>query len=272
MRRSGSGVCGAGSAPCRGSGRLLLGWVIVGNEGDYLVGGEAVAAVEGGEFYEEGDAGHGGAGVLDELAHSTGGAARGEQVVGDEDLGAGRYGVGVGFERGGAVLELVGRGDRLGGKLVGLARQDETLARPVGQGGAEDEAAGLGREDAVVVEAVGGEREGVDGGVEGLAVLYEGGNVLERDPGFGEVRDGSDAALEVAYYLVHPVHAGSQGTKVSITLAIISSFMRESTAARCRAFIIASETRCSSPERSSGLRICLNMAASRSTAAMMPRR
>src|SRR3712207_1608997 len=217
MRRSGSGVCVASSVLCAGSGRLLVGWVIVGYEGDHLVGGEAVSAAQVGELYEEGDAGHGGAGVLDELAHSTGGAARGEQVVGDEDLGAGRYGVGVGLERVGAVLELVGRGDRLAGKLVGLARQDEALARPVGHGGAEDEAAGLGREDAVVVEAVGGEREGVDGGVEGLAVLYEGGNVLERDPGVGEVRDGSDAALKVADYLLHPVHAGSQGTKVSIT-------------------------------------------------------
>src|SRR5918998_5865018 len=272
MRRSGSGVCGAGSAPCRGSGRLLLGWVIVGNEGDYLVGGEAVAAVEGGEFYEEGDAGHGGAGVLDELAHGAGGAARGEQVVGDEDLGVWRYGVGVGLEGVGAVLELVGRGDRLARELIGLAGQDEALARPVGQGRAEDEAAGLGREDTIVVEAVGGQGEGVDGGVEGLAVLYEGGYVLEGDAGFGEVRDGADATLEVSDNLLHPVHAGCQGAKVSITLAIISSFMRESTAARWRAFVIASETRCSSPLRSSGLRICLNIAASRSTAAMMPRR
>src|ERR687897_626626 len=271
MRLSGSGIRGVRSVRGTLSGRFLL-RVIVGYEGDYLVGNEAGAAVQVGELYEEGDACDGGTGVLDEVAHSAGGAARCEEVVGDEDAGAGGDGVRVGLEGVGAVLQLVCGGDRLARELVRLSSEDEALAGTVGQSRAEDEAAGLGREDTVVVEAVGGKGQGVYGGVEGLAILYKGGNVLERDAGFREIGDGADVALEVTNDLLHPVHVGAQGAKVSITLAIISSFMRESTAARWRALFIASATRWSSPLRSSGFRICLNIAASRSTAAMMPRR
>src|SRR5215211_3155414 len=126
-----------------GSGRLLA-WVIVGDEGDDVVGGEARAAVEVGELYEEGDAGDDSVCVLDELAHGAGGAACGEEVVGDEDAGAWRYGVGVGFQGIGTVLEFVGGGDGFAGKLVRFAGEDEAFAGAVGEGCAEDEAAGLG--------------------------------------------------------------------------------------------------------------------------------
>src|SRR5215210_1062728 len=104
MRRSGSGVWGVRRVSRRGSGRLLLGWVIVGYQGADVVGGEAGAAFEVGELYEEGDAGDGGAGVLDELAHGEGGAPCGEQIVGNEDEGVRWYGVGVGLEGVGTVL------------------------------------------------------------------------------------------------------------------------------------------------------------------------
>ena len=88
--------------------------------------------MEVGELYEEGDAGDGAAPALDELAHGVGCAAGGEEVVGDEDAGAWRYGVGVGFEGVGAVLELVGGGDGLAGEFVRFAREDEALAGAVG--------------------------------------------------------------------------------------------------------------------------------------------
>src|SRR5829696_782416 len=143
MRRSASGVCGVGRVSGRGSGRLLA-WVIVGDEGDDMVGVEAGAAVEEGELYEKCDAGDDAARVLDELAHSAGGAAGGEEVVGDEDAGAWRYGVGVGFQGVGAVLEFVGGGNGFAGKFVRLAGEDEPFAGAVGEGCAEDEAAGLG--------------------------------------------------------------------------------------------------------------------------------
>src|SRR5215210_2680353 len=197
MRRSASARCGVGRVSLRGSGRLLV-WVIVGDERDDVVGLEAGAAVQVGEFYKEGDAGHGTTGVLDELAHRTGGSPGGEQVVDDEDAGTGRDGVIVGFEGVGPVLELVGGGDGLAGEFVGFAGEDEAFAGAVGESGAEDEAAGLGGEDAVVVDRVGGAGKGVYGGVEGFAVLYGRGYVLEGDPGGGKIGDGPDMALELA--------------------------------------------------------------------------
>src|SRR5215218_10591580 len=169
MRRSTSARCEAGCISLRGSGRLLV-WVIVGDERDDVVGGEAGAAVQVGKLYEEGDAGDGAAGVLDELAHGESGAPGGEQVVGDEDAGAFGDRVGVGFEGVGPVLELVGGGDGLAGEFVGFAGEDEALAGAVGEGGAEDEASSLGGEDAVVVDRVGGVGESVYGGVEGFTV------------------------------------------------------------------------------------------------------
>src|SRR3712207_1163145 len=157
MRRSAGWVCpGATSRGSAGSGRLLV-WVIVGDERDDVVGGEEVAAAEVGEFYEEGDAGYGASRVLDELAHGAGGAPGGEQVVCDEDAGAGVYGVSVGLEGVRAVLEVVGGGDGLSGELVRFAGEDEAFAGAVGQSRAEDEAAGLGGEDAVVFPQAFGE-------------------------------------------------------------------------------------------------------------------
>src|SRR5687768_17462833 len=100
-----------------------------------------------------------------------------------------------------------------------------------------------------------------------MAVLDKWGYVLEGDAGAREVGDGADEALDLVC-----ARSAPHGTKVSITFAIISSFMRESTVARWRALFMASATRPSSPLRSSGLTTCLKRAASRSTAAMMPRR
>ncbi len=172
--------------------------VVVGDEGGDGVGGEKLAAAEEAELYEEGYAGHYAAGVLDELAHGAGGAAGGEQVVYHEDAGAVGDGVEVDLEGVLAVLEVVGGGDGLSGELVGSAGEDEALLSAVGQGRPEDETPGLGGEDARVVYVFGGAGNPVDGGVEGGAVLYEGGYVLERDAGLGEVGYFPD----VAFYLL----------------------------------------------------------------------
>src|ERR687893_1665938 len=111
MRRSVSGGRFVdGVAGWAGTGRSVI-WGGVGYQGDDLVGGEAVAAVEVAELYEEGHADDGAAGVLDEFAHGAGGAAGGEEVVADEDPGALPYRVGVGFEGVGPVLEVVGGRD-----------------------------------------------------------------------------------------------------------------------------------------------------------------
>ena len=215
-----------------GSGRLLA-RVIVGDERDDGVRVETGATVEVGELYEEGDASYDTACVLDELAHGASGAARGEEVVGDEDAGSWRYSVGVGFQGVGAVLELVGGGDSFAGELVRFSGEDEAFAGAVSEGRAEDEAASLGREDPVVFEVFREASEGVNGEVEGFTVFYEGRYVLEGDAWLWEIGDGSDVTLDLARYFISGVaHRATQGTKVSMTFAIINSFMRASTEAR----------------------------------------
>src|SRR5919202_3394027 len=172
MRRSASAWCrDAAGAGWSGSGRLLF-RVIVGNERDNLVGGEAGAAAEVCELYKERDAGDDAARILDELAHGACGASCSEEIVSDEDAGTSRDRVGMGFQGVCAVLELVGGRDGLSRELVRFTGEDEALAGTVGQRRTEDEAAGLGGEDAVVVEAVGSKGEGIHGSVEGLPILY----------------------------------------------------------------------------------------------------
>src|SRR5918997_1755464 len=147
MRRgaSGGGDWGAGAVSSSGAGRLVF-RVMVGDEGDDLVGAQFLAAAEVGELYEEGHAGDRAPGVLDHLAH-----------------GAGVY-----------------------------------------------------------------------GRVQGAAVLYKGGYVLEGDARPREVGDGADVVLQFPGGFLSSRH----GAKVSITFAIISSLMRESTVARWRALFM----------------------------------
>src|SRR5215210_2729779 len=266
MRRSASGG-GAGAVSSRDAGRSVF-RVMVGDEGDDLVGAQFLAAADVGELYEEGYAGDRAPGVLDQLAHGAGRASCGEQVVRNEDTGALGDRIGMGFEGVGAILEVVGCGHDLSGQLLRLAGEDEAFPGAVGEGGPENEAAGFGREYAVVGDTIGGLGEGVHGRVQGVAVLYKGCYVLEGDARPREVGDGTDVVLQFPGGVFRPRH----GAKVSITFAIMSSLMRESTVARWRALFMASPTRPSSPLRSSGLRTCLNRAASRSTAAMIPRR
>jgi hypothetical protein len=101
----------------------------------------------------------------------------------------------VGFQGVGTVFEVVGGGDGLSGELFRFAGQDEAFFGAVGQGGAEDEAAGFGREYSVVGYAFGGFGEGVHGRMEGVAVFYEGGYVLKGDALPREVGDGVDMSL-----------------------------------------------------------------------------
>src|SRR5215210_1581146 len=226
MRRSASGG-GAGAVSSRDAGRSVF-RVMVGDEGDDLVGAQFLAAADVGELYEESYAGDRASGVLDELAHGAGRAPCGEQVVRDEDAGACRDRVGVGFEGVGTVFEVVGCGDDLSGEFLRLAGEDEAFSGAVGEGRTEHEAAGFGREYAVVGDTIGSLGEGVHGRVQGAAVLYKGRYVLEGDARPWEVGDGADVVLQFPGGVLRPRH----GAKVSITFAIISSLMRESTVAR----------------------------------------
>ena len=155
-----------------------------------------IATLEEIKFYGEGDACNFSAKLLYELDGGVHGAAGGQEVVYEEDPLAGLDGVFVDFEGVGAVFEVVALRDDLGGELFGLADGDEAGVEAVGDGGGEDEAAGLGAEDDVDVlpDVVPG--EGVNHPRETGAVLEQGGDVVEEDAGLGEVGDGADERLE----------------------------------------------------------------------------
>ena len=78
------------------------------------------------------------------------------------------------------------------GSLFGLRARTRPF---LGQGGPEDEAAGFGGEDTIVIEILGGVGQRVHGGTKGGPVLHEGGYILEGDAFFGEVGDLPDVAL-----------------------------------------------------------------------------
>ena len=87
--------------------------------------------------------------LLDEPGDRFHGAAGGEHVVVDQDARAVPIRVGVQLERVLAVLEAVGRADRLGRQLPGPPGRDEAAADLARDRRAEDEPARLGAENEV---------------------------------------------------------------------------------------------------------------------------
>lgn len=173
---------------------------------DVAVGGEALAAVEGRELDEDGDAGDGGAGAGDEFAAGLEGAAGGEEVVDDEDALVLADGVGVNFEAVGAVFEFVADADGFAWELATFSDGDKASGEGLGDGGAEDEAAGFGTDDGGDSHSPVGVGHEFDGEGEGAGVGEHGGKVAELDAGFGEVGDGHDEGFEAADHIV--VHGG----------------------------------------------------------------
>ena len=170
--------------------------LVVVEQAEDVVLGEAFAAAEEVEFDGEGEAGDFAAELFDELDGGFHGAAGGEQVVDEQDALAGLDGVEVDFERVGAVFEIVGDAGYRCGQLARLADGDEAGIEAVGERGAEDESAGFDAEDEVdlAFKIVGGER--VDEHGEAGAVFEQRGDVVEEDARLGEVGHGAHERLE----------------------------------------------------------------------------
>src|SRR5699024_3695952 len=111
------------------------------------VGAKTVAAVEGEELGEDGDAGDLAAEALDEADGGFDGAAGGEEVVDDEDTLAWMDGIPVNLEGVGAVFERVFLHPGLRRELAGFANRYDAGIEEIGDGRAEDEAPALDDDD-----------------------------------------------------------------------------------------------------------------------------
>ena len=110
---------------------------------------QLAAAVQRDELDQERQRVHFAAEPLDQIGGRARRAAGGEQVVDDQHPLPLLHRVVVDLERVGAVLEVVGRADAGRRQLARLAHRREAGADPVGDGGAEDEAAALDADDEV---------------------------------------------------------------------------------------------------------------------------
>lgn len=164
---------------------------------DVAVLHDLVAAFELGELDQDGDADDFGAGLLDEFAAGLERAAGGEQVVDDDDLAALADGIGVDLEAVGAVFEGVVDAVDAAGELAGFANGDEPGGEGLSDGGAEDEAAGLGADDEFDTLAAVGVGHQLDGEGETPGIRQQRREILEENPGLGEVGDVADEGVEV---------------------------------------------------------------------------
>ncbi len=105
--------------------------------------------------------------------------------------------VGVDLERVDAVLQRVLRADRDVRQLAGLARRDEADAEPVGERGAEHEAACLGAQDHVRLARLDPGCELLDRLVQGCRVAEERHDVLEDDAPLREIGHVTDVVGEI---------------------------------------------------------------------------
>jgi len=160
---------------------------------------EAIATFEEIEFHGEREAGNFSAELLHEFYGCFHGAAGGEEVVDEDDALAGLNCVIVNLEGVGAIFEVVGDTGDGSGELARLAHGDESGVEAVGEGGAEDESAGLDAEDQVDLLFDVVRSEGVNELGEAGLVFQKRGDVVEEDAGLGEVRYGAHEGFELFY-------------------------------------------------------------------------
>src|SRR4051812_4355619 len=162
-----------------------------------VVAVELLASVQELELDDECEADDLSAKLLDEVDLRLRRPARGEKIVVDEDARAARDRVRVQLESVEAVLESVLGAHRPPGQLSRLARSHEPALEPVGERGAEDEAAGLGAQDEVGLPRLGKLGELFDRFLQRLPVGEQRHDVLEDDSPLGEVWDVPDLRLEI---------------------------------------------------------------------------
>src|SRR5437660_3761044 len=165
--------------------------------------GQLPAAVQEAELDDEPQPGDLGPEPLDQPDGGRRRAPGGEDVVDDQDLLVDGDGVAVQLEQAGAVLQLVGLGLDLPRQLPDLADGHEAGPEPVGDGGGDDEPPGLDADDLGDAETLEAADDRIDHEREALRVGQEGRDVLEDDPGLGEVGDVPDQVFQARNVRLH---------------------------------------------------------------------
>lgn len=176
-----------------------------------VVAHELVAALQEIEFHDEAEAGDGAAHAGDELGNSGGGSTGREDVVDDENTLALFDGIFMNFKGIGTVLESVLDAFDRGGELLRLAHRNEAGPDSVGESGSEEKSACFDTDDLIDIGSGIAGFQGVEDTAKSLRILEEGGDVVEIDPGLGEVEDLADHGFE----LVHLWRAGSDDFSIA---------------------------------------------------------
>ena len=104
--------------------------------------GKLITPLQGVELDDEGAGGDFSSQLFNQLAACLSGPAGGNEIVDEQDPVARVDGVGVHFQRGGSVFEIIGGTLHVIGELAGFAQRNEADAKLPGNQAAEDEAAG----------------------------------------------------------------------------------------------------------------------------------
>ena len=182
------------------------------HEGFDRVFGEAFAAAEVDELDEEEHLHDRAAELFDELRGRLGRAARGEQVVDDDDALSRLDGVLVDFDRRLAVFEVVGLFDRFAGQFALFADGNEPRPELVGDRGAEEESARFHAGYDVEIHAGERLRHFVHREAQAFAAVEDARDVAEEDAGFRKIGNAADVVLE----LFHDAVQGAFGKRESI--------------------------------------------------------
>jgi hypothetical protein len=158
---------------------------------------EFLAAVEKGELDEEGGGHDVGVEGLEEFDRCRGRSARGEEVIDEQDVLAGLYGVFVNFHDSFAIFKGVGHRASGPRELSFLADRDKPGPEDLRHARGENEATSVNSDHFVDAGVAGGGGQMLQRSLEKVGVAEDGSDIFEDDPRLREVLHVADGSFEI---------------------------------------------------------------------------
>src|SRR6185503_9431635 len=136
---------------------------------------------------------------LDKIPACKGGAASGQQIVGNKNACSLRDGVFVHFEGVEAVLEFIADLLCSRGKLLGFAHRNEPCTKVISESRSEDEAAGLDTDHDIGTGRRNHFGEPIDNSAKSSLVLQQRCDVVKQDARLREVRNFANQLLKIVH-------------------------------------------------------------------------